>query len=86
MEAERKEVVRMSEEVTSGEVAHCPWCGERVYRDGTDDATVYHEVVSWVTGPKLDGPVLRERTGRIAHPECIDKIRNGQAPDQEPLF
>lgn len=45
----------------------------------------YREVKSWVTGPKLDGPVLRRQTGKLAHGECIKKQILGQAPDQEPI-
>jgi hypothetical protein len=39
-----------------------------------------------VNGPKLDGPKLREQTGKLAHKSCIDLLVAGQAPDQERLF
>lgn len=51
-----------------------------------DDPETYHEVTSWVNGPKLDGPKLRQQTGSIACKSCIDKLVVGQAPDQEGLF
>lgn len=61
----------------------CPFCQREVDPDSPD---VYHEAVSWVTGPKLDHPVLRERTGKVAHKDCIEKLIDGQAPDQEPII
>lgn len=61
----------------------CPFCTNPVDPDDPDN---YQEAVSWVTGPKLDHPVLRERTGRVAHQTCIDKLVDGQAPDQETLI
>lgn len=61
----------------------CDFCSKEV---NLDDEENYHEVTSWVNGPKLDGPKLRERTGNVAHKSCIDKILAGQAPDQEGLF
>lgn len=51
-----------------------------------DDPATYREVTSWVNGPKLDGPVLREQTGLIAHERCIKNVINGQAADQPELF
>ena len=48
-----------------------------------DPEAIYREVTSWVHGPKLQSPVLREQTGKLAHKDCIDKLLNGQAPDQE---
>jgi hypothetical protein len=51
-----------------------------------DDVDTYHEVKSWVSGPKLDGPKLREQTGNYAHKSCIDLLVAGQAPDQDRLF
>lgn len=61
----------------------CAFCDKRA---NPDDPDLYREVLSWVHGPKLDGPVLRERTGKVAHKDCVDKLRAGQAPDQEELF
>ena len=61
----------------------CDLCGKGV--DPDNDET-YHEVKSWVNGPKLDGPKLRERTGRLAHKHCIDAMVAGQAPDQPTIF
>lgn len=61
----------------------CSFCFDPVDPDNPD---TYREVVSWVHGPKLDGPVLRGQTGNMAHKECIDKIKAGQTPDQEPLL
>lgn len=64
----------------------CPMCLERLTPEVKDDPNaIYHEVVSWVTGPKLQSPVLRAQTGRIAHKTCIDKVLNGQSPDQESI-
>lgn len=64
----------------------CPLCGLNIYdRDLDDPDAIYREVRSWVTGPKLQGPVLREQTGRIAHASCIRKLIDGEAPDQQPI-
>lgn len=64
--------------------AYC-WfgCGKHLDREDPDN---YRQVVSWVHGPKLDGPVLREQTGNMAHSECVQDAINGLAPDQEKLF
>lgn len=61
----------------------CTFCPDPVDETGED---VYREARSWVTGPKLDHPVLREQTGRVAHGDCIRKLIQGQAPDQEPMI
>lgn len=61
----------------------CDFCNNPV---NLDDPETYHEVTSWVNGPKLDGPKLRERTGNVAHKDCVDKIIHGQSPEQEGLF
>lgn len=61
----------------------CSFCEEAVDRNDPD---TYHEVKSWVNGPKLDGPKLREQTGRVAHKRCIELQVAGQAPDQPELF
>jgi len=50
------------------------------------DPDTYHEITSWVNGPKLDGPKLREHTGRVMHKDCAEKLARGQAPDQPELF
>lgn len=60
----------------------CVFCGGPVDQDGDD---TYHEVTSWVSGPKLQSPKLRTQTGRLAHGECVQKLIAGQAPDQESL-
>lgn len=57
----------------------CAFCGHRANKD---DPELYREVVSWVHGPKLDGPVLRQQTGNVAHKVCMEKVIRGQAPDQ----
>jgi hypothetical protein len=62
---------------------NCFFCNKHV---DLDDDKNYREVLSWVSGPKLDSPKLREQTGRVAHKDCIDKILLGQAVDQESLF
>jgi len=64
-------------------MSRCAFCPEPL---DADDTTIYHEVKSWVTGPKLDGPVLREQTGQLAHKSCIQALIAGQAPDQPLLF
>jgi hypothetical protein len=64
-------------------VKRCAFCFKDVNQDDEEN---YHEVVSWVNGPKLDGPKLRAQTGSMAHKSCIDKLVHGQAPDQEGLF
>lgn len=64
-------------------MATCVFCPEPL---DLDDESNYREVKSWVTGPKLDGPVLREQTGYVAHKKCIEALMHGQAPDQPVLF
>ncbi len=61
----------------------CAFCFNKVDQDDEEN---YREVVSWVNGPKLDGPKLRRQTGSMAHKVCVDKLVQGQAPDQEGLF
>jgi len=65
------------------ESSNCAFCHKPVE---ADDPTVHREVISWVSGPKLDSPVLREQTGRLACESCIHKLKLGQAVDQEPLI
>ena len=66
----------------SSDMANCAFCNQAV---NLDDPETYHQVVSWVHGPKLDGPVLREQTGLLAHKDCIQNQIAGQAPDQPEL-
>lgn len=61
----------------------CWFCLEGVT---LDDPETYRQVTSWVNGPKLDGPVLREQSGLVAHKKCVDNLIAGQAPDQPELF
>lgn len=61
----------------------CWFCLEMVT---LDDPDTYRQVTSWVNGPKLDGPVMREQSGLVAHKKCVDNLVNGQAPDQPGLF
>lgn len=61
----------------------CEFCPEPV---DADDPETYQQVTSWVNGPKLDGPKLRERSGLMAHKKCIDHLVHGQAADQPELF
>jgi hypothetical protein len=64
-------------------MALCHFCKKDV---DLDDEELFRQVTSWVNGPKLDGPVLREQTGAFAHHYCIEMLIHGQAPDQEGLF
>jgi hypothetical protein len=50
-----------------------------------DPDAIYIETAAWVTGPKLQSPVLRVHTGRKAHRTCILKRIDGEAPDQLPI-
>lgn len=61
----------------------CAVCGEPLVLDDPDN---YREVKSWVHGPKLQSPVLRQQTGQQAHKDCIEKMVAGQSPDQEKLI
>jgi len=64
----------------------CSFCHEGFTVEELDDPNLtYIEVASWVTGPKLQSPVMREQTGRRAHKSCIDKALDGEAADQQPL-
>lgn len=64
-------------------VASCWFCNK--YVDQSDPDKIYREVTSWVTGPKLQSPVLREQSGRVAHKECVENQVAGQAADQPTL-
>ena len=61
----------------------CYFCDKRV--DETDEEN-YRQVSSWVNGPKLDGPKLRQQTGLLAHKSCVKNVVAGQAPDQPTLL
>lgn len=64
----------------------CAFCGVAFTESEKDDPeSTYREVTSWVHGPKLQSPVLRTQTGRLAHMVCVAKILNGQSPDQDSL-
>lgn len=64
----------------------CAMCHKQITPEESDDPNaLYLEVASWVTGPKLQSPVLRSRTGRVAHVTCVHKIIDGEAADQLPL-
>lgn len=64
----------------------CAFCFEQLSAQEIDDPeAVYRQVTSWVHGPKLQGPVLRMQTGKLAHKPCIEKLINGQAPDQQSI-
>ena len=60
----------------------CSFCGRTVE---AGDVDTFREVISWVHGPKLDSPVLRTQTGQLACRTCIDRLKEGQAPDQETI-
>lgn len=61
----------------------CTFCENPIDKD---DLSNFKEVTNWVHGPKSDGAVLREFTGRVAHEDCIRKIQSGQAADQPAIF
>lgn len=61
----------------------CAFCDGPV---NPHDVGVFHEIRAWVSGPKSDGAVLRENTGRHAHYACVEKAKKGVAPDQPELF
>jgi hypothetical protein len=64
----------------------CALCtGELSETERDNPDLTYTHVESWVTGPKLQGPVLRRQTGKKAHACCIRKVIDGEAPDQEPI-
>jgi hypothetical protein len=64
----------------------CAFCNEVFTSEELNDPdATYIEVSSWVTGPKLQSPVLRAHTGKRAHTLCVQKQIDGEAPDQEAL-
>lgn len=67
---------------TSQPSSRCCFCNRSVE---ADDPDTFREVISWVSGPKLDSPVLRTQTGQLACRPCIEMMKEGQAPDQETL-
>jgi hypothetical protein len=75
----------MHKEESRDDGKRCHFCGELIGSDFDDPDSIYREVSSWVTGPKLQSPVLRTQTGHIAHVECVRKLLDGEAPDQEEL-
>lgn len=50
------------------------------------DISSWKEVTGFVGGPKKDSMVLRRDTGYHACTPCINKEKQGQAPDQVSLF
>ena len=78
--------MRMQERSAQRDGHYCHFCKERISGQDLDDPdAIYKEVTSWVTGPKLQSPTLREHTGRIAHATCVKKMLDGEAPDQVAL-
>lgn len=61
----------------------CGLCGNPLDKD---DPTNWKQVVGWVGGPKKDHMRLREDTGLLAHDTCVQKLAQGQAPDQPSIF
>ncbi len=56
----------------------CGLCGEKIDADYPDQL-IWHEVIGW-EGTRDRGSnaaKLRERTGRIAHQQCVDLQRRG---------
>ena len=62
---------------------NCGLCGFIVDKNALD---TWKEVKGWVGGPRKDSMRLREDTGRYAHNECVAKVQQGQAVDQDNLF
>ena len=58
-------------------------CGRVVNIDSPDS---WKQVIGYVGGLKKDSMRLREDTGNFAHGDCVQRIMDGQAPDQESLF
>jgi len=76
----------MQEGQASSGPSGCAFCHGDITADELDNPDlIYREVASWVTGPKLQSPVLREQTGRVAHVKCVHKVLEGVAPDQDDL-
>ena len=64
----------------------CAFCANAFTIEELNDPDLTHvHVESWVTGVKKQSPVLRRQTGKRAHSECVRKIGDGEAPDQEPI-
>lgn len=61
----------------------CPFCPNPV---NPHDLGTYKLVEGWVKVKSGDSMVLRRDTGNYAHEACVNKLREGQAPDQESLF
>lgn len=61
----------------------CSFCGGPV---NPYDVGTWKQVMGWVTGPKAHGMTLREYTGKYAHTACINKTRDGQAPNQASML
>lgn len=64
-----------------GPTYFCNFCFNNI---DPDDEDTFKQVTSWVSGPKLDGPKMREQTGRLAHKSCIDLLSKGQDPLEQP--
>lgn len=78
------ELNNLNKQMYDGKI--CSMCREKFFSGEKDDPdAIYVEVSSWVTGPKLQSPVLRSHTGRYAHSRCVQKVLDGEAPDQEPI-
>ena len=67
----------------SGEfVIRCSFCSEPV---DPNSRYTYTRISAWDRPGKAGGSdvVLRERLAEFAHPQCIDRVRNGINPKQE---
>lgn len=61
----------------------CSFCGLAVDKYSPDS---WKQTKGWVGGPRKDSMRLREDTGYYAHSECVLKVAQGQAVDQDSLF
>jgi hypothetical protein len=61
---------------------NCAFCKARIDRD---DSSTYHEVITWLRGPRRDSNLARNYTGRKAHRPCLLAVVQGRAASEIPL-
>lgn len=60
----------------------CKLCGQPV----ADPRDAWREAIGWVTPRGAKGMTAERKTGELAHPECIGKLRLGISPEQDSIL
>ena len=60
----------------------CKLCGKPI----DDPRNAWREAVGWVTPRGAKGMTGERKTGQLAHPECITRMRAGFSPEQDSIL